>query len=227
VSQTIGLRERKKRQTRESIAEAAWHLFLDRGFDDVTVAEVARAADVSEATVFNYFPTKEDLAYHRMEDFEDELLEAIANRDPGTSVVDAFGTFVLEPRGFLKAGADVRHSDPLAVTRIFTDSPALLARERQIYDRYADRLIDLIAEERRARRDDLEPLVIARALVSLHRAMIDHVRQRVLAGANIEVVRREIRSRGARAFALLKEGFDRGVKRDTSAPSRPGVPSSG
>jgi AcrR family transcriptional regulator len=208
MSQPTGLRERKKHQTREAIADAAWHLFLDRGFDNVTVADVARAADVSEATVFNYFPTKEDLAYHRMEDFEDELLEAIANRDPAMSVVDAFGTFVLEPRGFLKTGADIRHGDPLAVTRIFTESPALLARERQIYDRYADRLIDLIAQERRARRDDLEPLVIARALISLHRAMIDHVRQRVLAGASTEAIRREIRSRGARAFALLKTGFD-------------------
>ena len=167
--------------------------------------------DVSEATVFNYFPTKEDLAYHRMEDFEDELLEAITNRDPGTSVVDAFGSFVLEPRGFLKADGDVRRGDPLAVTKIFTDSPTLLARERQIYDRYAERLIDLIAEERGARRDDLEPLVIARALISLHRAMIDHVRQRVLAGASTQAIRREIRSRGRRGFALLKEGLDHGL----------------
>jgi AcrR family transcriptional regulator len=188
---------------------------------------VARAADVSEATVSNYFPTKEDLAYFRMEDFEDELLAAIANRDPGTSVVDAFGMFVLEPRGFLKAGAHVRHDDPLAVTKILTGSPALLARERQIYDRYADGLIDLMADERRARRDDLEPLVIARALVSLHRAMVDHVRQRVLAGANIDVVRREIRTSWCRAFALPKEAFDGGVNRDTSDPGRPGVPSSG
>jgi AcrR family transcriptional regulator len=211
MSGPTGLRERKKHQTREAIAEAAWRLFLDRGFDDVTVAEVARAADVSEATVFNYFPTKEDLAYHRMEDFEDALLEAITKRDPGTSVVDAFGSFVLEPRGFLRADGDVRRGDPLAVTKIFTDSPTLLARERQIYDRYAERLIDIIAEERGAHPDDLEPLVIARALISLHRAMIDHVRQRVLAGASTEAIRREIRSRGRRGLALLKEGLDHGL----------------
>jgi AcrR family transcriptional regulator len=211
VSASTGLRERKKHQTRKAISDAAWHLFLERGFDDVTVAEVARAADVSEATVFNYFPTKEDLAYHRMEDFEDELLGAITNRDPGTSVVDAFGTFVLEPRGFLKADNEARHDDPLAVTKIFTDSPTLLARERQIYDRYAERLIDLVAEERRVHRNDLEPLVIARALISLHRAMIDHVRQRVLAGASTEAIQREVRSRGRQGFALLKEGLDHGL----------------
>ena len=224
MSGPTGLRERKKHQTREAIADAAWHLFLDRGFDDVTVAEVAHAADVSEATVFNYFPTKEDLAYHRMEDFEDALLEAITKRDPGTSVVDAFGSFVLEPRGFLKADGDVRRGDPLAVTKLFTDSPTLLARERQIYDRYAERLIDLIAEERGAHPDDLEPLVIARALISLHRAMIDHVRQRVLAGASTEAIRREIRSRGRRGFALLKEGLDHGLPSAGSAtPGHPRV----
>ena len=211
MGRPTGLRERKKHQTREAISDAAWHLFLERGFDDVTVEEVAREADVSEATVFNYFPTKEDLAYHRMEDFEEELLEAITNRDPGTSVVDAFGTFVLQPRGFLKADDEASHDDPRAVTRIFTDSPTLLARERQIYDRYAERLIDLVAEERRVHRNDLEPLVIARALISLHRAMIDHVRQRVLAGASTEAIRREIRSRGRQGFALLKEGLDQGL----------------
>jgi AcrR family transcriptional regulator len=205
VGRTSGLRERKRVQTREAIAEAARHLFLERGFDVVTVADVAEAADVSEATVFNYFPTKEDLAFYRMEDFEEEMLEAIREREPGTSVVDAFGSFVLEPRGFLKGdGAGV---DPLAITKLFTESPALLARERQIFDRYAERLIDIIAEELDTPADDLVPLVIARALTSLHRAMIDHVRRQVLAGVSTEVIAREVRTRGRRAVALIKEGF--------------------
>ena len=60
-----GLRERKKRETREAIAAAAMALFLEHGFDAVTVADVARAADVSEKTVFNYFATKEDLVFFR------------------------------------------------------------------------------------------------------------------------------------------------------------------
>jgi AcrR family transcriptional regulator len=73
----LGLRERKKQRTRELIAETARRLFGERGFDRVTVAEVARAAEVSEQTVFNYFPTKEDLVYFRLESFEEELLRTV------------------------------------------------------------------------------------------------------------------------------------------------------
>src|SRR6476659_1656617 len=93
-----GLRERKKQQTRQLIAETARRLFGERGFERVTVAEVARAAEVSEQTVFNYFPTKEDLVYWRLQSFEDELLGTIRTRAPGESGLSAFGRFVREPR---------------------------------------------------------------------------------------------------------------------------------
>src|SRR5213592_1512790 len=91
-----GLRERKKQQTREVIAESAGRLFAERGFDAVTVAEVARAADVSEGTVFNYFPTKEDLFYGGMEIFEAELVEAVRQRPAGESVLAAFRRFLVD-----------------------------------------------------------------------------------------------------------------------------------
>ena len=96
-----GLRERKKQQTRELIAETARRLFSERGFERVSVAEIARVADVSEKTVFNYFPTKEDLVYWRLESFEDELLARSVRRAAGESVLDAFGRFVRQPRGML------------------------------------------------------------------------------------------------------------------------------
>src|SRR6266511_6280596 len=96
-----GLRERKKQQTRQLIAESARRLFAQRGFEAVTVAEVARAADVSEATVFNYFPTKEDLFYSGLEAFEEELLSAIREREAGESALAAFSRFMLTPRGLL------------------------------------------------------------------------------------------------------------------------------
>ena len=88
----MSLRERKKQQTREHIAATARELFAERGFERVTVAEIARAAEVAEKTVFNYFPTKEDLFYSRLESFEEELLGSIRERAPDMTVMDAFGS---------------------------------------------------------------------------------------------------------------------------------------
>jgi AcrR family transcriptional regulator len=137
---TTGLRERKKQQTRELIAQTARRLFLERGFDHVPVAEIARAADVSEKTVFNYFPRKEDLVYFQLEAFEEELLAAVRDRAGGESVLDAFSRFVLQRRGLL-AEPDPEAAERLAaLTRMITESPALLAREREIFERYTDSL---------------------------------------------------------------------------------------
>jgi AcrR family transcriptional regulator len=100
-----GLRERKKRRTREAIGETARRLFVERGFEAVPIAEIAEAADVSEKTVFNYFPTKEDLVYWRLEAFEEQLLRSIRDREPGESALDGFGRFMREPRGLLAKDA--------------------------------------------------------------------------------------------------------------------------
>src|SRR6266700_6857262 len=86
----MGLRELKKAQTRQLIADTAWRLFVERGFDRVTVAEVAREAQVAEATVFNYFASKEDLFYSRLEAFGARLTDAILDREPGESALAAF-----------------------------------------------------------------------------------------------------------------------------------------
>lgn len=84
-SRGAGLRERKKQQTRELIAATAARLFADRGYERVTVADVAAAAEVAEQTVYNYFPAKRDLVLDQDEQLRDRLTELIRNRDPGTS----------------------------------------------------------------------------------------------------------------------------------------------
>ncbi|TMK73876.1 MAG: helix-turn-helix transcriptional regulator, partial [Actinobacteria bacterium] len=109
MASELGLRERKKQQTQLQIAETARRLFFERGFDAVTVADVAREVDVSVGTVFNYFPTKEDLFYSGMEVFEERLIEAVRNRPAGESVLAAFRRVVLEgiPRLATDETADV------------------------------------------------------------------------------------------------------------------------
>src|ERR1700692_60466 len=110
VTIELGLRERKTQRTHQLCAETAWRLFAVRGFEQVTVAEIAAEAEVSEATVFNYFPTKEDLVFHRMQASEDELLTAVRERPEGESIVRAFGRFAIQPRGFL-ASDDARATE--------------------------------------------------------------------------------------------------------------------
>src|SRR4051794_19106708 len=142
-----GLRERKKQQTRELLAETARRLFSERGFERVSVAEIAREADVSEKTVFNYFPTKEDLVYWRLETFEAELLETIRSREPGESLLAAFGRFVRAPRGMLASPDPGTRERLAALTRMIASSPSLLAREQQIFAGYTNSLAALIAAE--------------------------------------------------------------------------------
>jgi AcrR family transcriptional regulator len=207
VTTETGLRERKKERTRRLIAETAVGLFLERGFDGVTVAEIARRAEVAEKTVFNYFPTKEDLVYWRLESFENELLDAIREREPRESILAAFGRFVLIRRGLLAEQDPAAIERLVALTRMITESPALLARERQIFDRYTASLAALIADETGAAAEDVEPWVVANALMGVHRALVDYTRRRVVAGARNPGLARDVRAQGKRALNAVERGL--------------------
>ena len=214
VRPTPGLRDRKKQQTREHIAETARRLFGERGFERVSVAEIARAADVSQQTVFNYFPTKEDLVFWRLGSFEDELLAAIRDRGDGESILSAFGGFVLAQRGLLGQVDPEARERLAAVTRTIVESPALLAREQQIFAGYTQSLATLIADEQGADAADIRPWVAANAMVGAHRALVHHARQRVVEGVRSPRLAREVRAAAEQALALLAEGLgDYGVTR--------------
>jgi AcrR family transcriptional regulator len=210
----LGLRERKKLRTRRLIAETAARLFVERGFDAVPVAEVARAAEVSEATVFNYFPTKEDLVYQGMEAFEDELLACVRDRPAGESIAAAFARFVLRPRGFLGSRDEASARYLIAVSKMIAASPALQAREREILARYTASLAELIAADTAADPDDVRPWVVARALIGTHQSLIEFVR-RHLAEDSVDPVglAREVWARGRQAMDQLEQGLaDYGAK---------------
>ena len=200
-----GLRQRKKRRTRELIRDTAVRFFMERGFDAVTVAEIAREADVSEATVFNHFPTKEDLVYGQMEVFENELLEAVRNRPPGQSALAAYAGFVFTIRGLM---TEQQGPEQVAAwARLVLDSPALVSREHEIFAHHTAALAKLLAEEAGASPDDLTPWVAANALIGLHRALLGYVRRQALAGRTNRSLARSIRKQGERALAQLEQGF--------------------
>jgi AcrR family transcriptional regulator len=198
-----GLRERKKQQTRQLILDTATRLFAEHGFDGVSVAEIAKSAQLSEMTVFNYFPTKEDLVFGRMEVFEERLVAAVEWRAENESAVAAFGRVLLADADHLAARADVISK---AATTI-RDSPALRAREREVTARYAQRLAKVLAAQAGTDADDVEASTVANALMAVHRGLLEYVRNAVLTGRRGRALAEDAAAQANRALARLESGL--------------------
>src|SRR5215204_5182492 len=210
----MALRQENKKRTREAIADTAWALFADRGFDAVTVADVARAAHVSQATVFNYFRTKEDLFFFRLEAFGEHLVAAVVERPARESVLDAVRRVLLQPGGLLAQvdAGDQQARDRLhTVHRVINESSALQARETISLTRTADLLAaHLLAESGRPNNlgARVDAQVVAHALLAIQRALVGIVRDIVLAGAVPPSFSAQLAEIGADAFTLLADGIE-------------------
>ncbi|GII03639.1 TetR/AcrR family transcriptional regulator [Planobispora takensis] len=209
-----GLRERKKRETRLRISDIATGLFMARGFDNVTVAEVARAADVSVNTVFNYFATKEDLLLDRTPEVEELLVRVFLERGPGESVLQAVRRDFLEALGAghyrygFHEGGDV-------FIRIIEASPSLSARVREMNETREHRLAEAVADELDADPDDLTPAVVAAQIGATLRTVVGYAVRRMLAGETVEAIAPDLRRQAEHAFALLEKGIgDYGARRE-------------
>ena len=218
----MGLREQKKDQTRQHIADTAWQLFADRGFGSVSVAEIAREARVSEATAFNYFRTKEDMFFFRLEVTGSRLIDAVGARPAGEPVLSAVRRHLLSTSGEL-ARAAAGDSEALArlrtVNRVIAASPALLARERQAMARTSDALAGLIIAEAGQDADPVGAHVVANALTGVQAALIGHVRQLVLAGIDPAEIVADLRRATTRTFGLLEHGFGDYARRPAPSPA--------
>jgi AcrR family transcriptional regulator len=201
---TEGLRERKKRAARETIAATARRLFAERGFDAVTVAEVAAAADVSEKTVFNYFPTKEDLAFAGREQGIAQFVTAIAERPPGSSVLDVFRAMTHTVLDVFVAGGD---EDLLAVAKIIRGSRALQERLTVGWESGAAAITAVIAETSGAGDDDLMPAIVARTLWFTHRSIFRAALTGLLAGEDREQLAARLQVAADRAYDQLGGGL--------------------
>jgi AcrR family transcriptional regulator len=206
-----GLRERKKRAAREAIATAARRLFADRGFDDVTVAEVAAAADVSEKTVFNHFPTKEDLAFAGREEGIAQFVTAIAERPPGSSVLDVFRAMTHTVLDVFVAGGD---EDLLAVAKIIRGSRALQERLTVGWESGAAAGAAGGADTSGTGEDDLMPAIVARTLWFTHRSIFRLALTGLLAGEEGEQLAARLRVAADRAYDQLAGGLGEYGKRD-------------
>jgi AcrR family transcriptional regulator len=195
----MGLRETKKLRTREEIAGQAMRLFVQRGFDNVTVAEVAAAAGVSEKTVFNYFPTKEDLFFDEADERIAGIVAAIRERRAGVSVLESLRTMQLaECKRLCSPGFAY-------FAKIIESSPALQAKELEVMARIVQALTDAIADELDL--DERDARIAAGLIVSVHRQYFRAARKQALAGKTGITAERVLRADLKRAYELLEHGL--------------------
>ncbi|MEU5297209.1 TetR/AcrR family transcriptional regulator [Streptomyces umbrinus] len=201
----MGLRERKKLRMYQDVSDVAITLFLQKGFERVSVAEVAAAAQISKPTLFRYFSSKEDLVLHRFADHEDEAARVVAARAPGESAVDALR------RQFL---AGIERSDPitgvngdphiLAFHRLLYGTPSLVARLYEYLERSEDALTGALG-------GGLEARLAAGQIVAVQRILAQENWRRIADGELVADVRRDAVVAAESAFARLEAGLPRCV----------------
>ncbi|MFI6598846.1 TetR/AcrR family transcriptional regulator [Nonomuraea sp. NPDC050536] len=176
-----GLRERKKRQTRERISRVATALFVERGFDQVTIAEVAEAAEVSVNTVYNYFDTKEDLVLPPDEASPDRLAAIVRARAAGVPAVRAVLDHLREEvrRRDRRVGLTEGFGRVLEMMRA---APTLTARLGELAEQMTDALAAELAAETGAAPGDPLTRVVAWHLGSVHSLVYAEIGRRVTAG---------------------------------------------
>ncbi|WP_409329724.1 TetR/AcrR family transcriptional regulator [Trujillonella humicola] len=206
-----GLRERRRQQTRARIVDAATELFAERGFDAVSVVEIAQRAGVVEKTVFNHFPVKEGLVFEADPPMRAALLDAVRRRPAGEAAATAAGSFVVAAMAGL--GSDEAARGVAAMAAVVRGSRTLQVREREILGELTTALAELIAEETGAEAGSLEPWLAAHAVLGLYAGLLELARDRVLAGVTGPALSAELLTRGGRGLGLLQFGLAGYAKR--------------
>jgi AcrR family transcriptional regulator len=157
-----GLRERKKRRTREAIVDAAMDLFEERGFEGTTVAEIAERADIAPRTYFAYFPSKEDVVFADFEETLGSLQARLRDREPGETAIDAL-------RGWLagKLGeTDFGDERERCKRRLIRENPSLDAHERHLRGQFEAALGEAVAEDVGGEPTDVRARMVAASAVA-------------------------------------------------------------
>jgi AcrR family transcriptional regulator len=203
VIEPTGLRARKKARTRDAIADAAISLFLEHGFDRVSVSDIAAAAEVSKPTLFRYFPTKEDLVLHRFADHHGEAARVVRDRPAGVPPVSAL-------HRHFRAGLD-RHEPVTGLS----DHPAVVEFHRLVFGTpsLAGRLAQYVIEDERALAEALDPgpggqdiqaRLTAAQVLAVQRVLARTNWQKIADGRTARAVHPEAVDDADRAFAGLE-----------------------
>ncbi|CAL9309052.1 TetR family transcriptional regulator [Streptomyces olindensis] len=202
-----GLRERKKRRMYETVSDIAIRLFLEKGFDAVSVAEVAAAAEISKPTLFRYFPAKEDLVLYRIADHEGEAARVVAGS--AAAPVEALRRHFLEG---LERGDPVTglNDDPrvLAFHGLLYETPSLVARAHLHQERSEAALAEVLG-------GDLDARLAAGQIMAVQRILALENWRRIAAGERAAELRAEAVAAAERAFGRLAAGLPPGLSVET------------
>lgn len=191
IPEPLGRRERKKAATRKSISDVATMMFLERGFDSVSIREVAEAADVSPTTVFAHFPQKEALVFDEDDEQRDRLVSSVRDRADGVSISRAIHDFYAAEIGM---NIDEHGND---VTRIFVrflnETPALREYAAKMWLRHEDALAAAIADELGLAEPTADVRVFSRFILQMQSLVTDSDDQLAMLEA---------------AFSVLDGGWD-------------------
>jgi AcrR family transcriptional regulator len=163
----LGLRERKKQQTRASIARAALRLFADRGYDETTLADIANAANVAPRTIFAYFESKEDILLCEENGFLSQLKQRLDERPAGTTTVDAIREFL----------ASLQHPNEEAKLRkqVIAANPDLQVKMRGRHAQVEPMLAESIAKDLGTEPGDIRALLIAASMAAAFTSVSDRI----------------------------------------------------
>ncbi|MGW6544557.1 TetR family transcriptional regulator [Streptomyces massasporeus] len=194
-----GLRERKKQRMYQTVSDTAIRLFLERGFDAVSVAEVAAAAEISKPTLFRYFPAKEDLVLYRIADHEGEAARVVAGAEG--AAVEALRRHFLEglERGDPVTGLS-DHPDVLAFHSLLYGTPSLVARAYVHQERSEAALAEVLG-------GDLDARLAAGQIMAVLRVLALENWRRIAAGERVAEVRPDAVAAAERAFGWLAAGL--------------------
>ena len=167
---TMGRRERKKAATRQALADAALRLFLEHGYDQVTVRDIAEAADVSTTTLFKHFPGKEALVFDEDAENEAALVAAVRDSPAGQSIFAALRDFLL--RGIDGTG------DIGAFLRLVENTPELREYSHRMWMRYEAALARAIAEQEGVPADDVSCTALAHFILETRNLARGHANPR-------------------------------------------------
>lgn len=203
----LGLRESKKQETRQLISDCATRLFIDQGFEQTTIAEIAAAARVAKKTVTNYFPRKEDLALDHHEAFTQGLARAVSERGPEE---EPFAALARTFRAALLEHSPVVGFTGPAFARMVTDSPTLTARVRELHDQREQALATALTTAA----PDPAPVIVPRAAAALiaaaDRLLFRRIQELTLTGYTDDQIETILIPEADHLRALLATAFGNG-----------------